>query len=150
METSSSKTINVKNVYRVNIWSARTPMVKKEKRAVVYFPATDTLYLSKGSEVFYRETRDSSVTYAFTLKTADGFGRTFRIRKDGSGQYFEGGGYVSIFVSSALPLSGIEKLVSDIIGSTEEARKRNELERKEKRLLEELQAIRDELSKMEK
>lgn len=146
----SSKTVNAKNVCYVNIWSARTPMVKKEKRAVVYFPATDTLYLSKGSEVFYRETRDSSVTYAFTLKTQDGFARTFRIKKDGSGNYFEGGGYVSVFVSSTLTLGVIEKLVSDILGSTEEARKRNELKQKEKLLLEQLQTIQGELSKMEK
>jgi hypothetical protein len=52
-------------------------------------------------------------------------------------------------VSSTLTLGIIEKLVFDIIGSTEKALKRNELKRKEKRLLEELQAIRDELSAME-
>lgn len=146
METMSSKAINAKNVYRVAMWAARNPIVEQEKRVIVYFPATESLYMSVGSEVFYRDTGDSAVTYAFTLKTADGFGRTFRVMKDGSGNYFEGGGYVSVIVSSKMPLSAIENLVSDILGSADEIRKVNELKRQEQLLAEKLQAIRDELS----
>lgn len=142
--------LEVNDVYRVELRKPRNDAsVEEGKRAVVYFPVTGSLYLSIGSEVFFTVTQDSTVTNAFTMITKDGFSKTFRVPKDGSGCYFEKGGYVSLFVESSMPRTAIENLVADILTSAESIRKTLELQRKEKALLQKLQEVRDELQAMD-
>lgn len=137
--------LEVKNFYRVGLRSTRGKEEVKGKRVVLYIPSTNSLYISRGSSAFFAETNDSHATNMVTMVTDDGFGRSFRVRKDGSGYYFERGGYVSLFVDSGLDRSAIERTVADALTIAENLSKISELQRKEKALLAKLEEVREEL-----
>ena len=143
-----SDNIEIKQVHRVRTLAVKTGRVLPDTRVVIYFPNTEALYLSVGHEdPVWKETSDSTMTNSLTLITEEGFAKTFRMSKDGSGRYFTKGTapYVSMLVPTNEPRESIESLLADILDGAKRADAKRVLEKKETLLLEKLQKVQEEL-----